>query len=77
MSRRKLTDWYPPSVAPVREGAYGVQVESGRRWYRWIDTDGMQHVGDSSPKLAAEFRRGAYVAPLPWRGLTANPQEIK
>lgn len=74
MSRRKLTDWYPPDVAPVREGAYGVRAESGQRWYRWIDLDGAQHVGDPSPKRAAEFRHSLRVAPLPWRGLAEDPQ---
>lgn len=68
----KLTDWFPPDVAPVRAGVYEVGVGL-KPWYRWIDTDGTQHIGEKSPRLAALFAKSIDVPPASWRGLAADP----
>lgn len=69
----KLTDWFPPDVAPVRAGVYEVNSTSLHSWYRWIDTDGTQHIGEKLPRLAVLFARSAGVAPASWRGLADDP----
>lgn len=73
--RKRLADWFPGDVAPVRAGVY--QVDGGGvRWYRWINTDGAQYVGGSSPEgaLRCVLVDPIHTRPLPWRGLAERSE---
>ena len=67
----KLTDWFDPSVKPVREGLYQREVFSNRFYSRW---DGARwFIGHHHKTAAAAETQESWYPEAPWRGLVEDP----
>ena len=62
----RVTGWFSPDVAPVRDGVYEIRVIEG--WFRYWD--GSWHVGARTIEEAYALRGNLAAALFQWRGLT-------
>lgn len=74
MTEQKLTEWFPDSVEPVRDGVYEVQFPTSKqrlfsRWHK-----GFWHRNSEIKSEAAKAKEQSYFAKalrgqMEWRGI--------
>lgn len=67
----KLTDWFPPSIKPVRVGVYQREHRGRAKWARWDGKSWNLTLIDRARAEIASIRTTH--ANLPWRGLAEQP----
>lgn len=79
---QKLTDWFPDSIEPRREGVYEIRFENGNtlyalysRWHKgfWRKNgeDRLQASKQTKHSFFAKAKRGE----MQWRGLASDPSK--
>lgn len=81
MSRRNLTDWFPPSIKPIRRGDYIASAVkdpavrrhwNGKRWsLHWYEWEEEMRAAERRKKAADPVE----AKKIRWRGLASEPKK--